>query len=254
MSQKVASGLPQPQGVSEDPLAHYTRIFVRFLQLVFASFEKGSYQWLRDDELTDILVSDQATLPGEVVEKRPAILVHRGPAMYGNISLDQFHSSDMQSGRRTHTDLVNCSMTFNVLSREGLEAQRLAYITAMATRRLKRTLMKAGPMHRVGEEINIGAESAPGALITGDENEIILVSVSIPFYFQDAWSIEPIDKVLLKDINLALTSQANDLDLGNTTGLKPPTLNGQVLQVEKSIPLSTSVRVKAGVSTPRSRK
>lgn len=254
MSQKVATGLPQAQGTGEDPLFHYTRTFVRFLQLTFASFEKGSYHWEKDDELTEIIVSDQATLSNEVVEKRPAILVARGPAAFGNIALDQFHSEDMAAGRKTHTDLVSCVMTYNILSREGLEAQRIAWVAAMATRRLKRTLMRAGPMHRVGEDLSIGSESAPGALIPGDETEIILVPVSVPFFFQDAWSLEPIDKVLLKDLNLALTSQANDLNLGNTTGLRPPMMNGQVLQVESSIPLATSVRVRANVSTPRSRE
>ena len=47
------TGPPQPQGPGEDPLLHFTKIFVRFLQLVFATFEKGSYQWSQDLELTE---------------------------------------------------------------------------------------------------------------------------------------------------------------------------------------------------------
>jgi hypothetical protein len=250
MSERVAQGVPQPQGPGEDPLAHYTRIFVRFLQLVFASFEKGAYQWSSDMQNTDIVISDQAQIDREVVEKRPAIIVARGPVAAGNIALDQFYQYDFATGRRTFTDLMSCVMTYNVLAREGLEAQRIAWITFMATRRLKRTLMRAGPMHRVGEDGNVGAESPPGAFVAGDPSEVVMVSVSIPFYFQDAWSVEPIDKTLLKELNLALTSEANGL--GNNTGLRPPMINGQVLDSEKSIPLTQGLKVAS--STPKPRK
>jgi hypothetical protein len=226
VSESVPKGLVQPQNLGEDPLTHWTRVFAQFLQLVFASFSKGAYHWEQDDRLTEIVIQDQGSIKKEVVEKRPAIVLSRGPMQYGNLVMDQFAgpsltvpNEEYQYGRRHYTDLIATSMSYNCLSREGIEAGRLAHICAMSTRRLKRVLLHAG-MHRVGEEISVGAESPPGAVVQPDSNEIVMVTVSVPFYYQDYWTIEPVDKLLLKNVDLALRSEVR---------LNPPSIYGRSL-------------------------
>ncbi len=261
---KVQSGPPQPQGHGEDPLYHYNRLFVQFLQWVFGSFDKGNYRWDVDPELTDILITDQATVAHSVVERRPAILVARGPANYGNLSLDQFAGPrlnkkegfvpnlDNETGARRHTDLVATSASYNCLSSEGVEAQRLAHIAAMATRRLKRTLMHSG-LHRVGEDITVGPESAPGAIVSDDPSEVVMVSVSVPYFFQDFWTVEPVDKVLLKKLDLNLRSNVNFAP--GERALNAPAINGRVLEYDRSKTLSLTQRVSITASkTPKPRK
>lgn len=251
MTERVPSGLPQPQGVGEDPLTHWTRVFARFLQVVFGTFEKGAYRWEPDDALTDIIIQGEGSVGTEVVEKRPAIVVQRGPAAWGNLSMDQFKGFDPATGRRTHTDLVSGIVTYNCIAAAGLEAQRIAWISSYATRTLKRSLMKAG-LHRVGEEVQIGAESPPGALVQGDPNEIVLVSVSVPFWFQDTWSVEPIDKTLLNAIDLAVRSEVG-FPAPGAVPVKEPGLNGRLLTYSKLVSLDTRVTAPPLVS-PRSRK
>lgn len=266
MSARVPQGVPQPQGVGEDPLTHYTRVFVRFLQVLFQSFEKGAYRWDLDDKNSDITISDQSTIRAEEVEKRPAIVVTRGPLAMTNVSMDQFAGPilqrdaqgkeyfkanlDAQTGARRHSDLSSCTMTYNCLSREGLEAQRIAWICGYFTRALKRTLMKAG-MHRVGEEIQFGAESAPGSIVQPDSNEIVMVSVSVPFYFQDSWSVEPVDKLLLKHVEVALRSSGDAPQ--DTVQINEPSIYGQVLGVSKVLSLNTRVSV-GPLKSPKPRK
>jgi hypothetical protein len=267
VSIKVPSGVPQPQGPGEDPLLHYTKVFVRFLQVVFATFEKGAYRWVDDEATSDIIITDQATIAREVVEKRPAIILTRGPASFGNISMNQFAGPgplprtrgadlkypnlDPETGTKRYTDLVACTMTYNCLSKEGLEAQRIAWISMMATRRLKTSLMNAG-IHRVGEEVQVGSESSPGSIVQPEaDNEITMVSVAVPFYFQDFWSIGPKDKLLLKHIDLALTSSLNYPAPGAVT-IREPGMNGKVLTYDKT--LSLVQRVRAQVGTPKPRK
>ena len=82
---KISTGLPQPQGVTEDPLLAHTKTFVRFLQVVFSTFEEGAYHWQPDLELTNVVIADQGMLGNSVVEKRPAIICMRGPASWSNI-------------------------------------------------------------------------------------------------------------------------------------------------------------------------
>ena len=261
MSARVATGLPLPQGFGEDPLTHFSRVFCRFLQVVFATFEKGAYQWNADDKLSDIIISDQSTIASEVVERRPAIILSRGPAALSNIAIDQFAGPlldtkgnftpnlDPVSGARRHTDLISCNMTYNCLSSEGIEAQRIAWTAAYATRTLKRSLMRAG-FHRVGEDIQVGGESAPGSVVQPDAKEIIMVSVSVPFYFQDSWSVAPVDKSLLNHVNMALSSETR-YSPPPPTPIKGPSIDGQALVKVYTLNQATSV---GPYKSPKTRK
>jgi hypothetical protein len=266
MASRVPVGVPQPQGVGEDPLTHYTRVFVRFLQVLFETFEKGAYHWDVDEKNSEIVISDQATIRKEDVEKRPAILVSRGPLALTNVSMDQFAgpvlqrdadgqpmfkpNNDPKTGSRRHTDLSSCTMTYNCLSREGLEAQRLAWICGYFTRSLKRTLLRAG-MHRVGEEVQFGSESSPGSIVSPDPNEIVMVSVSVPFYFQDTWSVEAADKLLLKHVALALRSEGEEAPA--EVPIQGPSIYGQPLSVTKVLSLNKKVSV-GPLQSPKPRK
>jgi hypothetical protein len=242
MSLRTTTSLPQPQGLGEDPLSSYLRIFTRFLQLVFASFEKGSYQWSQDFGTTDIVIQGEGTVQTEVVEKRPAIVVSRGPVAFTNLVLDQFagplldaqtgkltRNLNLVTGERRHTEMLSASVSYNCLSKEGLEAQGIAWRCAYATRVLKRALLRVG-MHRVGEELQVGSESPPGSIVQPDPKEIIMVPVGVPFYFQQTWTDGPLDKTLLNRVALALRSEVGYSDPPQVV-LRAPGLNGQPLQV-----------------------
>lgn len=236
---KVSTGLPQPQGVGEDPLSHFTKIFVRFLQVVFSTFPAGDYRWCPDMETTDLVISDQGMMGREVVEKKPLIAVTRGAAQWLNISMDQFKSFDFETGKRTHTDLVGAAMVYNCVSREGLEAQRLAWIAGYATRTLKRSLLRMPGMHRVGENVDYGPEvDAEG--VVPDTKGYRLVQVSVPFFFQDSYGIAPVDNLLLKDLDLRLTSEAVSLPV-QQPALRPPAIGGRVLSTQKVFSLTQRV-------------
>lgn len=243
---RVNTGPVQPQGVSEDPLTSHVRLFTRFLQIYFSNFEKGSYQWGPDLLTTDVIIQAEHAVASEVVEKRPAIVVGRGPVAFTNIAIDQFAGPLLDAktgaftanlgvdGSRRHTDLLSSYAIFSCLSREGIEAQRLAWASAQAVRTLKRVLMKAG-IHRVGEDIQISAESPPGSIVTGDPSEILLVAVTLPFYFQQTWVVGPNDKTLLTHIGVALRSELGATEA--TPAFNGPSLYGQSLEDARSVPI-----------------
>jgi hypothetical protein len=239
---KVTSGVVQPQGVGEDPLTFYTKIFIRFLQVVFSTFEKGSYRWEPDMELTDLVISDQGSVGREVVEKRPAIMCLLGPANWMNISMDQFKSFDFATGRKTHTDLVSGAMVYACLAQDGVEARRIAWIAGYATRALKRNLLRAG-MHRVGENVNYGPEMDGGVLFPDPKPSVRMVQVMVPFFFQDTYSIGPVDNLLLKQLDLRLTSEVNSPAPDGKPALRDPAMRGKLLQIDKTVSLTQRISV-----------
>lgn len=227
MGDRVDRGGLLFQSEGEDPLFYYTRVFCRFLQVVFSGFDRGYYRWTPDELSTEITITDQAPIGREVVEARPSIVLSRGPASTSNIAIDQLQSTTLGGDRRVHTDLISSTMTYNVMSKEGLEAQRIAWQCARFTRAYKRSLTRAG-LHRVGEDIQIGSESPPGALVSPEsDNEVTLVSVSVPFYFQDFWAVEPVDKNLLTQVGVTITSPTGS----SQPDIRPPSVNGRPLDV-----------------------
>lgn len=251
MSESVAdTNLPPTSGIGEDPLLYWTKMFVRFLQLVFATNEKGNYKWEPDDKLTDIYISDSAQISNDVVNKTPAILVKRGGFAFMNLAMDQLHKRAQAGPERIYSDLVSSSVTFNCISREGLEAGRIAWFSMMAVRRLKRTLNAVGA-HRVGEDLSLSDETPPGALVGPGTVGSTMVSVNVPFLYQDTWKIEPTDKTLLRKLDITLTSSKSSVSGG--FALRAPQFGGRPVGFDQEVPLSSRVRV-TSAPTPKPRK
>lgn len=247
MSSRAQSTVVQPSGVGEDSLTHHLRLFTRFLQVVFATWDKASYRWSDDESTTDIIIQGEGVISPTVCEKRPAIIVSRSPTAWTNISLDQFAgpllkrdpktgqttfvpNMDPETGAVRHTDLLASTIIFNVLSSEGMEAVRLAGFCAYAVRTLKTSLMRAG-VHRVGEDIQIGSVSPPGALVQPEGTEIFMVPVTVPFFYQQTYTISPKDKLLLTEVNTALSSEIGYPAPGGVPIKEPspPGINGRVI-------------------------
>lgn len=250
MGERVNKGSLDQQGVGEDPLYYYSHVFANFLQTVFGNFDKGHNHWSSDEQATEIIITDQAPIGREVVERRPAIILAMGPAGSANTSIDQLFSVDTLKDRKVHTDLMSSTMTLNCLAKEGLEARRIAWQCFRFVRAFKRQLMKTG-MHRVAEEMQIGAESAPGAIIAPEVgSEIVMVSTTIPFYFQDFWAVEPADKNLLKQVVIAVTSQLNYPADG--TNIKAPSMRGKEIVYTERVSLDSHQLV-TGRTRPKPR-
>jgi hypothetical protein len=95
----------------------------------------------------------------------------------------------MTSGERTHTDLLTGSFSINCVSRNGLEAERLALLVAKAIRIYRRHLQRAGFFH-IGHLVQVGTESPAGSLVSGDSDEdFVVVPVTLPVYYQTSWKV-----------------------------------------------------------------
>lgn len=233
-AERIGAGQPEPQGRGEDPLFHFTRLFILFLQGLFKQFPEGSYRWSEDEQLSELVITDQVPVPRDRIEQRPAIITMRGPAQFSNLSLDQMRTVDDKTGMKERSDLVACTMSINCIAKQGLEAQRLGWAVMSNIRNFKTLLQRAG-LHKVGDEISVGPESSPGSLISPEPDpEMAMVTVQIPCFFQWTVKMTPLDAVNLREIEMHMDVQP----VFAKTDLRPPTVRGK--------PVSTlSVTVKA---------
>lgn len=232
---QVASGLVEPQGLAEEPLLYFTRVFLLFIQGLFEQFPSGSYRWSDDEKLSEIGITDQVPIPKERVEQKPQIVTMRGPAQFANLTLDQMRTYDWKTGTKERTDLISCTMTINCVAKNGIEAQRIAWIVMRFIRTLKNILQRAG-MHKVGDELQISPESPPGSFVQESDPEWVLVSVFCPFFFQWTETDRPLDAEILRTIELRLRSallpQAATTTAGSVqarTALRTPSIRGRAI-------------------------
>jgi hypothetical protein len=234
---QVFGGTVDPFGLGEEPLFYFTRVFLIFLQGLFEQFPTGSYKWSIDEKITEIEITDQVPIPRTRIEQKPQIVTMRGPAQFGNLTLDQMREVDPKTGAKVRTDLVACTMTLNCIARNGLEAQRLAWIVARHIRTFKRSLQAIGKMHKVGDELAVGPESPPGSFVEGEvDPEWSLVTVQAPFFFQWTEKDTSLNSPLLRAIEAKIKSaelpQAATTTQGSVDAramLSAPTIRGRVI-------------------------
>jgi hypothetical protein len=205
MNDQITSGLVEPQGPGEEPLYYYTRVFLTFLQGLFEQFPEGSYRWSDDEKLSEIGITDQVPVPRSRVDQRPMIVVMRGPAQFANLTLDQMRKLDSMSGEKERTDLVSCTMTLNVIAKNGVECQRIAWIVFRHLRTFKTLIQKHG-IHKIGDDLQLGPESPPGSFVEESDPKYVMVSVFAPFHFQWTERTRPLDAPLLRAVEARLRS------------------------------------------------
>lgn len=233
---QAASGLVDPQGLGEEPLYYFTRCFLLFLQGLFEQFPEGAHKWSSDEKLTEIAIHDQVPIPKERVEQKPQLVTMRGPAQFANMSLDQMRNLNLRTGEKERTDLVSCTMTINVIAKNGVEAQRLAWIVMRHVRTFKTALQRTG-MHKVGDDVQMSPESPPGSFVSGEvDPEFVLISVFCPFFFQWTEKSRPLDALLLRGIEARLQTAMLPTAATTTEGaikaraaLRVPSIRGRAI-------------------------
>lgn len=188
-------GVPEPQGLAEDPYLYFTKVYLLYLQGLFQTFRSGSFKWSPSENDSEIMITDQAPIPGDRIEQRPALVTMRGPAQFAGMTLDQLGNVDRRTGTRVHTDLIACTMTVNCIAKTGLEAQRLGWIVQrfLGIANGKRILQSAG-IHKIADNISCSGETPPGALVAPEPtSEMVNVVVTSPFFFQWTERVTPLD-------------------------------------------------------------
>lgn len=234
-NEQVASGYVEDQGLGEEPLFYFTRVFLLFLQGLFEQMDPGSYRWLHDEKLSEIAITDQVPIPVSRVDQKPHLITMRGPARFANLTLDQMRTVNPRTGEKERTDLISCTMSICCLAKNGIEAQRLAFIVARHVRTFKTSIQRTG-MHKVGDEIEIGPESPPGALVAEPDPSVVMCTVTLPFHFQWTERSRPLNAALLRSIELKLQSAMLPAAATSTEGsveartaLRAPTIRGRAI-------------------------
>lgn len=246
--------IPDPQGIGEDPYLYFTKVYLTYLQGLFRQQPSGSWRWSEDQSTSEIQITDQAPIPTDQIEERPAIVTMRGPSQFAGMTMDQLLSVDRRTGTRTHTDLITCTMTLNCIAKNGIEAQRLGWFVQrhIGIANGKRLLQQYG-IFKIFDNIGCSGETPPGSLVAPEPSpELVMVVVSSPFAFQWTERVTHLDAPAFEAARLYMQTRLHPLPSEQeltknrevTTYHKQPTIRGTPIQ-GTSTPISTiNTRVK----------
>jgi len=162
------------------------RASLLFLQELFSQRPEGCLKYDSDDTKTEIQISDQHTVNLDSVHVKPSIVAVRGPLSAQNMGLggNGREGRNLVTGDRTYNDLLVGSVAFSCYSREGIEAENIAYIVFNSFKLYKPILREAGFF--TIKSVNLGAE----ALVeSGAEDELYMVPVYVTLQIQDRWKL-----------------------------------------------------------------
>jgi len=196
-------------------------ILLRFLQDFFYGmpsgenlfhYEPGEETGQTSELETELIIGVAGAINTDTVEKRPAIMISRGPFGYGDTSLDSLQHLEFDTGKETRTDLLSGSFTVHCVSRIGEEAEKLALLVAKAIRIYRVPLQQAG-FFNIGLRIRIGEESPAHTLMPGDSDEdFIAVAVSFPVYYEESWTYEYPNAETLSALKVIANTVFRDFD------------------------------------------
>jgi hypothetical protein len=215
--------------LAEDPMLQLTRIFVYFLQNLFRECPEGQgMKWRPEEENSEIIISDQKPIL-DAVAKKPHIICVLGGGQWGRLGLDQMQRQNMDTGERTHTDLMSMSVTYDCMSKEGLHARRIAWFASYFTNVYRRVIIKGGRLHDVGTNQGISPESPPtnytGPAVT---EKLVSVSVTVPFYWQPQWIIrKPAEVFRQFSIELGVLPPEASYSAGRAAKLRHARIGGR---------------------------
>lgn len=185
-----------------------------FVRAMFSAQGAGHYKWAAGRDDTEIIISDRHPYNVDAPGKRPAIITMQGPGRWAGLSLNQTQGYNFTLDRTTKQDLVSTSLTFACLSREGVEAGRLAWFLFSMLPLFHTTLCRSiHGLHglQLGQ-MTIGNEESAESLTQGSSApEWKMVRVAVPAALQHRGSIEPEVKTYLREVELTL--QGLDVDV-----------------------------------------
>jgi len=199
----------------ESPIEYVQTVLIAFLQGLFYAAPTGGYHWEPTEE-SEIYISDEKQISGDVVGMRPAITVTVGPAQFFGLGLDDMLDYDQRSGKKTKSVIIPGTMAVNCLSRVPAECTRLAWTVGEQLWMHREFLMRENSgLFEIGRSPAFGAPSAAGSLAPNDGGkEFYVVTTTLPYQIYRTSVSSPLNREVVQNIQALIRARLRPLATG----------------------------------------
>lgn len=192
-------------GSEEDVLHYFESVMCEFLQILFSRRPAGDFRWNEDEKTSEIKITSASPLTSESRGDHPAIVILVGPISSVHLGLDDLGDLDQRTGVKVRRMLKASTYSLQCLSRNRTESLKLASICETAIWSYRDTLHRRGKFFSIGQNIAVGQTTPPGSLVADDGGEGLLSTpVSVPFYFPWVVYVTPLDKQMVREVEVSI--------------------------------------------------
>lgn len=190
------------------PLRFVRQQYLRFLQGLFWYRPKGQLHWNPSDEISDIYISDEATMQASTIGTRPAISITRAPVNMLSLGFDDMLRLDQRTGAKMKGVLMPGTISINCCSREPQESEDLCWWVSEHLWMLRDIMQRAG-FFQIGQHIAVGAPSPAGSVVANDGGKEWYVTTSTsPYQLQRTSNVTPLGQYIARGIEVWLTGRS----------------------------------------------
>jgi hypothetical protein len=173
-----------------DPVYHAVKTVIGFCQGIFKALPETRYRWSPRLEETHITITGAYPLKAESINQRPAVVVTHAQTQILNTSLNSFEKQRFITGNTVHRDLISTNIIINCVATTGPEASSIAWFVSSNIKALRPLLQRMGPFTQIGQDISIGPETPPGALLRDTaDSSAITVPIMLPAFIPHKWEV-----------------------------------------------------------------
>ena len=174
-----------------------------WLQGLFKNRPRGDLRWTSNADESEIVISATEPTAQDTMNKRPFIVVGRGPAVLAPLGKDGTLSRSVAADTAQYVSFLNTTIVFSCVAREGIEAQKIGYTIMRMIPVFRASIARLGRMHAILQNISIGPETRHEQIVPGSSfPEWRMVQVSVPIQIQDVISSDKDFYNILREVNI----------------------------------------------------
>jgi hypothetical protein len=211
VTRNSARGAHPLTSARDTPLTHVRMLYNTFVKVLYSNRPVGDMHWT-DDERSEIYISDDSPVDGDLIGMRPCVSFTRSAVQFYSLGMDDMMSYDFETGQKTKGVLVPGVMSINCCSRSDLESENMAFWLAEHLWILREKLMGTAAFFEIGRQSQVSAPSRAEGIISGDNGrEYYCTTVTSPFQFSRTSQFTPINQQVVNEIALAIQVRAASL-------------------------------------------
>lgn len=190
--------------IQTNPLAHAKKIFLFFLQELFAKTNPTGLIWRQDPKETQLVIKSSFARNVETNNKKPMILVDRSNAQIASRTLGSIEHVDYRTGGYVRTEQVPFSLVCRILTENEYATEKIAWYISFSTFMLRHVLIRQG-FYYVGNQMMISAPTPPPVgLVPGDQTNLVMVQMQLPCSHLMTGGFTPLNRPILQDVSTKL--------------------------------------------------
>ena len=199
--------------IQTNPLAHGKKIFLFFLQELFAQTNPTGLLWRQDPKETQVIIKGSYARNVETNNKKPMILVDRGGAQIASRTLGSIEHVSYKDGGYVRTEQVPFSLVCRVLTTNETMTEKIAWYVSFSSFMLRHVLIRQGFLY-VANQMMISAPTPPPVgLVPGDQTNLVMIQLQLPCSHLMTGGFTPLNNPILQDVSTKLVDSETQTQL-----------------------------------------